>query len=369
MEHLFDAFTQAESSTSRRFGGTGLGLAISRQLVELMGGTLAATSEAGVGSTFTAVIPFPVGVAVGLSGSDGADLVGVRTLIVDDNITNQRVLRELVTGWGCTETSAGSADEAVVLLRRALDESHPFDVILLDLNMPEIDGYGLARMVQDDFRLAHTPMIMLTSSAQRGEAEKTQEAGIDAYLTKPVRSGQLRSALHRVLTGSRPLPRTSVDASTADPATASPATVVPATAAPATVGAATVLLVEDNVVNQKVFMAMLASIGYRADVAVNGFEALEALDRKNYEAVFMDCQMPEMDGYQTTEKLREREGSSRHTNVIAVTASAMVADRTRCLDAGMDDYLTKPIKAQDLADKLDHWVHGGARVPESVARD
>jgi PAS domain S-box-containing protein len=362
MEHLFDAFTQAESSTSRRFGGTGLGLAISRQLVELMGGTLAVTSESGVGSTFTAVIPFPVGVYVGLvSDSDGADLVGVRTLIVDDNITNQRVLRELVAGWGCTETRAGSAEEAVVLLRRALDESHPFDVILLDLNMPEIDGYGLARMVQDDFRLAPTPMIMLTSSAQRGEAEKTQQAGIDAYLTKPVRAGQLRSALHRVLSRSRPHPRTS-DAPTAVPATASPATT-------ATAGPATVLLVEDNVVNQKVFTAMLASIGYRADVAVNGFDALEALDRKNYEAVFMDCQMPEMDGYQTTEKLREREGTSRHTNVIAVTASAMVADRIRCLDAGMDDYLTKPIKAQDLADKLDYWVNGGARVPESVARD
>jgi two-component system sensor histidine kinase/response regulator len=227
--------------------------------------------------------------------------------------------------------------------------------------MPEIDGYGLARMVQDDFRLAPTPMIMLTSSAQRGEAEKTQQAGIDAYLTKPVRAGQLRSALHRVLSRSRPHPRTS-DAPTAVPATASPATT-------ATAGPATVLLVEDNVVNQKVFTAMLASIGYRADVAVNGFDALAALDRKNYEAVFMDCQMPEMDGYQTTEKLREREGTSRHTNVIAVTASAMVADRIRCLDAGMDDYLTKPIKAQDLADKLDYWVNGGARVPESVARD
>jgi PAS domain S-box-containing protein len=360
MEHLFDAFTQAESSTSRRFGGTGLGLAISRQLVELMGGTLAVTSEAEIGSTFTAVIPFPVGVAVGVVGeTDGVDLVGVRTLIVDDNITNQRVLREMVTGWGCTETSAGSAEQAVVLLRRALDETQPFDVILLDLNMPEIDGYGLARMVQDDSRLASTPMIMLTSTAQRGEADKTEQAGIAAYLTKPVRSGQLRSTLHWVVTGSRPLPRPSVD----------PPTTAPATVARGTVGAPTVLLVEDNVVNQKVFRAMLASIGYRADVAVNGSDALEALDGKNYEAVFMDCQMPEMDGYQTTEKLREREGTSRHTNVIAVTASAMAADRTRCLDAGMDDYLTKPIKAQDLADKLDYWVHGEAREPESVARD
>jgi PAS domain S-box-containing protein len=350
LEHLFDPFTQADSSTSRRYGGTGLGLAISRQLVVLMGGTLDASSEIGIGSTFRAVIPFPVSSANAQQPSP-ANLVGVRALIVDDNATNQRVLNEMVTAWGCTAVVADGAEQALALLLDAVDRNDRYELILLDLNMPDIDGYGLARMVRAEPRLVNTAMIMLTSSAQRGEAERTQQAGIVAYLTKPVRSTQLRNALNLALG-----PTTGSASPLTDPYPVG-------TAAPASngngrpVGASTVLLVEDNAVNQKVFTAMMASTGYRVDIAKNGFDALAALERTEYVAVFMDCQMPVMDGYETTEKLRQREGTDRHTSIIAVTASAMAVDRARCLAAGMDDYLTKPFKAEDLAAKLTQWAH------------
>jgi len=355
-QRLFAAFTQADSSTSRRYGGTGLGLAISRQLVELMGGTLSVTSEPGTGSTFTAVIPFLVGDAAPRR-ADGADLVGVRVLIVDDNVTNLRVLEDMVAGWGCRAVTATGAEQAMLLVRTAGDDAGPFDVILLDLNMPEVDGYGLARMARAEPQTAHVPMIMLTSSFERGGAQRAQHAGVVAYLTKPVRSTALRQALDVAL-GPPPVGTTVVP----DHGAALPVATVagPVTGGPATDGPATVLLVEDNVVNQKVFTAMVGSIGYRVDVAVNGFDALEALDARHYAAVFMDCQMPVMDGYETTGRIRAREGTNRHTRIIAVTASAMAADRTRCLEAGMDDYLTKPIKVEDLAATLDYWVHAGA---------
>ena len=349
LEHLFDAFTQADSSTSRRYGGTGLGLAISRQLVQLMGGELTVTSGVGSGSTFTAVIPFLLGTA-SEELSHAVNLVGVRALIVDDNATNRRVLEEMVAGWGCVSADAHSADQAVVLLRQGVDAAQPFDVILLDLNMPDVDGYGLAHIVRADPRLAHVPMVMLTSSAQRGEAERTQQAGIVAYLTKPVRSARLRRALEGALGGTP----AGTDVATGEASGAAGHGAV--LGAPGLMAdASMVLLVEDNVVNQKVLTAMLAGIGYRVEIAANGFDALEAMDRRHYSAVLMDCQMPDMDGYQTTEKIREREGADRHTHVIAVTASAMAADQARCLDAGMDDYLAKPIRSQDLETKLSCW--------------
>jgi len=343
LEHLFDPFTQADSSTSRRYGGTGLGLAISRQLVELMGGTLNVTSEPGVGSTFTALIPFAR--AAGLaSRTDVAELHGVHALIVDDNLTNQRVLQEMVLGWGCTAVLADGAEQALVLLREAVAQARPFDVLLLDLNMPDIDGYGLARLVRADPSLAHTPMVMLTSSAQRGEAERTQQAGIVAYLTKPVRSARLRGALNIAL-----------NPTIAGRKSVEPRPPVPAPGAPGP-AADCVLVVEDQPVNQRVLAAMLASLGYRAELALNGLEALEAIRHNHYAAILMDCQMPVMDGYEATEQLRAIEGAGRHTCVIAVTATAMAGDRARCLEAGMDDYLVKPLSLRSLTAVMARWA-------------
>ena len=250
----------------------------------------------------------------------------------------------MLAAWGGASAEVDGVEAALLALGRGASDAGRFNVILLDLNMPDIDGYGLARMVREDPHLSRLPMIMLTSSAERGEAERTQQAGIVAYLTKPVRSTQLRRALHTALSAGR---RPRVPDGTVAPGKAEP---------PAVAAAATVLLVEDNIINQKVFVAMMASTAYRVDVAANGFEALEALEHTTYSAVFMDCQMPVMDGYQTTQRLREREGTDRRTVVIAVTASAMPADRIRCLDAGMDDFLTKPLRAEAIAAKLAYWV-------------
>jgi CheY-like chemotaxis protein len=286
-------------------------------------------------------------------------------LIVDDNATNQRVLRDIVTAWECTATHAYGAGEALVLLRQMEDASDAFDVILTDLNMPDIDGYGLAQLVRADERLARTPIIMLTSSSERGDVDRSPDSRIVAYLTKPVRSGQLRRALHLALRSTTAIPSETIVSDEAEPQGDLAQGSVPASRR-LSASSEMVLLVEDNVVNQKVFSAMLGSIGYRVEIAVNGFDALAAMDRSRYAAVFMDCQMPVMDGYQTTGKIREREGSGRHTNVIAVTASAMASDRTRCLEAGMDDYMTKPIKAAALASMLDYWVHGAGARPDAV---
>jgi len=360
LEHLFDAFTQADTSTTRRYGGTGLGLAISRQLVELMGGTLTATSEPGAGSTFTALIPLrPRSVPVAVPPV--ADMAGKRALIVDDNATNRRVLAEMVTGWGCSASTASGARQALAALHAAADEHERFDVVLLDLNMPGVDGFDLAHLVRADPRVGDVPLVMLTSSAQRGEAQRAERTGITAYLTKPVRATQLHQALRTSLGAEQPraagdrvagtqlLPRVPSQGVAADPP-ASPA------------GSGLVLLVEDNAVNQKVLTAVLSRIGCAVHVAANGEQALQHLARGSYDAVLMDCQMPVMDGYAATAELRRRENTGRRTPVIALTASAMAEDRGRCLAAGMDDYLSKPVNLQDLAAALAHWLPAGATV-------
>jgi PAS domain S-box-containing protein len=363
LEHLFDAFTQAESSTTRRYGGTGLGLAISRQLVELMGGTLNVTSAPGAGSTFTVLIPFLVDDRA-RSQIHVADLVGVRALIVDDNLTNQRVLKEMVVGWGCSAAVADGADAALALLREAVNTADPFDVLLLDLNMPDVNGYGLAEMVLADPAVARTPMVMLTSSAQRGDAESSRQAGIVAYLTKPVRSAKLRDALNVALSAGPPdspaitardARREAANAGVADDLEL-PGAAAKDAGATAPLTARRVLVVEDNHVNQTVLSAMLASLGYRSDVAVNGADALAAIARIDYTAVLMDCQMPVLDGYEATERLRRLQGPDRHTCVIAVTASAMASEHDRCLSVGMDDYLVKPHTVEELAAVLARWV-------------
>jgi two-component system, sensor histidine kinase and response regulator len=253
----------------------------------------------------------------------------------------------MISRWGGTASSADGALQGMAMLSEATEHNQAFDVILLDLNMPDIDGYGLARLVQADERVNGVPMVMLTSSAQRGEATKAERSGIAAYLTKPVRAFQLKSTLATVL-GSVANPHV-----TGQPAPlAGPTSFGSTTAMAPSQPQHMVLVVEDNLVNQKVLTAMLTNIGYRVSIAVNGSDALAYLDHHRYAAVLMDCQMPVLDGYRATEELRRREGADRHTPVIALTASAMADDRTRCLNAGMDDYLTKPINSDRLAAAL-----------------
>ncbi len=297
-----------------------------------MGGTLQVSSEPGVGSTFTVLIPLHLRSLAEPGMPAPAQLAGRRLLIVDDNATNRRVLAELVTGWGCTARTCQGPAEALEVLRSAAGAGEAYDVVLVDLNMPDVNGYTLAGMIRADPQVGSTPVVMLTSSAQPGEAQQAERVGISAYLTKPVRSALLRQALHAALgTGQQPAKR--------------PAAVVGSSVLPALIpsqGAAgagprspaepdELLLVEDNVVNQKVLSAVLTRIGYRVQLAVNGQQALLALEADRFAAVLMDCQMPVMDGYQATAELRRREGTNRHTPVIALTASAMAEDRQRCL--------------------------------------
>ncbi len=339
VERLFEAFAQADASTTRRYGGTGLGLAISRQLVELMGGALTVTSTPGSGSTFTARLPFPrSGSAV--KEPRAVDLSGLRVLVVDDNATNRLVLDRLLVSWGCLPDAVDGAERGLERLVSAALAGRPYDVVLLDLNMPDVDGYELARRATQNPGLAGLRLVMLTSSGQRGEAERAAEVGVVGYLTKPVRSAQLHGALVTVL-GRSPAPTKDV-VTTAHPCA----------------GDGRLLLAEDNPVNQKVAQLTLQRLGYAVDVVGDGAQALAALATGSYDAVLMDCQMPVMDGFAATQELRSREAGGRRTPVIALTASAMASDRERCLQAGMDDHLSKPLRSEDLAVVLRRWVLG-----------
>ncbi|MFI5909830.1 response regulator [Dactylosporangium sp. NPDC051541] len=324
MDRLFRSFSQVDASTTRTYGGTGLGLAISRRLARAMGGDLTVTSRPGEGSTFTVtarlrVSPTPPPHSVALS-----DLTGRRALIVDDNAANRRVLRAQLTGWGMECTAAESADEALTLAA-----AEPFDVALLDMHMPDTDGADLAARLRP---LTGMPLILLSSVNAHAERDRLQ--CFAAILTKPARAAALQSALARVLDGPRES-ATTEDASVVQP-----------------VRALRILVAEDNQVNQTVATMMLAKLGHRADVAANGAEALAAVRRVTYDVVLMDVQMPVLDGLDATRRIRAELPPDRQPHIIALTASALIEDRAACEAAGMDDYLTKPMRPTDLATAL-----------------
>ena len=336
MGRLFRSFSQVDTSTTRRFGGTGLGLAISRRLVELMGGSMWAESEVGQGSTFSFSIlvefvparprPFLAGPKLHLSDR--------RILIVDDNATNRRILTAVLGGWGMVPRAADSAHQALGWLRGG----EHFDVAILDMQMPEMDGVMLAREMRGLPDGDKLPLVLLSSLGQR---EVTSEKKLFiAALTKPVKPSQLFDVLAEIFK----------DAEAPTPA---PTRVVPKPVVERTGQALRVLVAEDNAVNQKVALHMLAALGHRADVAANGAEALEALDRQPYDIILMDVQMPEMDGLEATRRIvTEHPDRSARPWIIALTANAVQGDREACLAAGMDDYISKPIKKEDLAGAL-----------------
>jgi two-component system sensor histidine kinase/response regulator len=331
---IFQEFTQADASMTRRFGGTGLGLAISRRLVTLMGGELTVTSEVGRGSEFAFSLRFPIEAASPAPARGTAmSLGGRRLLVVDDNETNRRILRDMLGAEGVGVHEASRADAGLDALRRAAAAGAPYDLAILDAQMPDQDGFALASVVRADPALAITRLLLLTSAGQRGDGERCRQLGIQAYLTKPIARADLIEAVGVVLADAAPAGAAS-DLITRHSIAESRDRL-------------RVLLAEDNPVNQQVAMAMLTKRGHQVDVVNNGREAVTAVGARRYDVVLMDIQMPEMDGFAATHAIRALpEGQA--LPIIALTAHALSGERERCLAHGMSGYLAKPFKAHDL---------------------
>ena len=335
-DRIFAVYSQLDSSTTRRHGGAGLGLAIARMLTELMGGEMGVDSEKGKGSRFWFTALFREAAQKVRRPQTTAPLAGLSIAIIDDNRTNRTILERYVTSWGMRGRSFDSGHEALREMRRASHGEDPFEVAIVDLMMPELDGAAVAAAVRSDEALRSLAVILLTSA---GKSEK-DIPGVDAEMVKPVRPSQLFDVLQTVL-GERP----SHGASEA------------LARAPVMRGqGARVLVVDDNAANQKVALRMIERLGYRGDVAGTGAEATAMVGRGHYDAVLMDCQMPEMDGYEASRQIRHNERGGRRMPIIAMTADAVADERDRCLAAGMDDYITKPIKLHVVAAVLERWL-------------
>ncbi len=354
---LFDPFTQADSSTTRRYGGTGLGLSISKQLAEMMGGEIGFASDESIGSTFWFTVelkkqPLSAELQQGHEHEIHLDLGSCRILAVDDNKTIRSYLRNAIASWGGQDfADAADGTTALKILREAASEGHPFDLAILDMHMPQMDGESLGIAIKNDPTISVTKLVIMTSVGRRGDAARLSEKGFAAYLTKPVKESLLRECLETVVNGRDPKSNSVENLITRHSIAESRKHEV------------RVLLVEDNVINQKVTTAVLDKLGYRTEIAANGLEALESLEKMPFDLIIMDCEMPEMDGYEATRKIRgwknnEDEGI-RHKGglpIIAMTAHALEGEREKCLAAGMDDFLSKPVSPDNLAKLLKTWL-------------
>jgi len=350
---IFEAFAQADGSTTRKYGGSGLGLAISRQIVTLMGGDIEVSSAPGAGSTFHFTVPFGRSGETGpaLPGSAPVErLKGLQALVVDDNATNRRILVECLRRWAVEAVEADGAHEAMDALAAAPAAGRRFDLVLSDVHMPEVDGFMLAEQVLRGGGREKPLFVLLTSAARRGDGARCRELGIAGYLLKPILPGELLEELRQILAGAP-----EVGAGAGD-------------GTPVAERTLRVLLAEDNRVNQALATAMLSKRGHRVTVASNGLEALDRLAAEDFDLVFMDVQMPELDGIAATRAIREKEaGAARRIPIIAMTAHAMAGDRERCLEAGMDDYVSKPINPAELFGAISRVLTGSGEGKPAVS--
>jgi signal transduction histidine kinase/CheY-like chemotaxis protein len=344
-KRLFQSFSQADNSTTRKFGGTGLGLAISKRLVELMNGEIGIASEPGKGSCFWFTLPLQKALSETRPLRDviPTDFKNKRILIVDDNEANRKILGHQISSWDMQCEAVQNGPSALAALYKALDAGQPFHMVVLDMQMPDMDGLMLAGVIRKEFRFKAIPIILMTSLGRRMTDAELQSAGLANYLVKPVRQAHLYQSIAHILAIKNGI----------SPHVLS----TPVLAAlPVDRKKERILLAEDNLANQKVALRFLEKLGYGADVAMNGREACTAAEKITYDLIFMDCQMPEMDGYQATAAIRKQEGSSRHTPIVALTAHALEGEREKCLAAGMDDYLCKPLTREGLKLIVERWL-------------
>jgi signal transduction histidine kinase/CheY-like chemotaxis protein/HPt (histidine-containing phosphotransfer) domain-containing protein len=363
---LFDPFTQADISTTRQYGGTGLGLTICRDLTQLMGGSLNASSQLRQGSTFVATIPLAPALGAIPSTTPPIELRGLRVLVVDDNGANRRIIEAYVAAWGMRAQSARNATQAVAQLEAAAEDGEPYDVALLDFNMPGENGLQLARRIDATPRLRGTRLIMLSSSS--ATLTELRASGISHHLEKPVSQSRLLDAiatsLHAGLAGSG-VERADGPERVA-PVVAEPVGGAPASRSGPATGQARILIAEDNHVNRIYIERLLERAGHRVTVAVDGEQVLDAYDAGEFDLVLMDCQMPELDGYDATRAIRKRESDAGRprTPIVAMTAAATEDIRRKCLASGMDDYLTKPLGIDELDEALGRWLPGAGTTSE-----
>ncbi|MFP4502910.1 MAG: response regulator [Candidatus Hydrogenedentota bacterium] len=367
LENIFNRYQQADSSVAREYGGTGLGLAISKHLVELMGGNIGVQSRPGVGSRFYFSLFLTLDREAPAPEKPEVDLAGVRVLIVDPSSMNRRILYEQVTSWDMCAEAVPSSTEALKYLRSARDRGEPYQIALIDDLMPGVRGESLGRTIKHEPEIADTLLVLLTALGQRGDAQRMQELGFSAYLTRPIRQSEFMDALATLW--SAHLKGEAIGLVTRHTIAETRGAIKEARENNQPVMEARVLVVEDNYVNQQVAREILRDFGCSVAVASDGAEAIQMQHDGDYDIILMDCQMPNMDGYESTRHIRQQEGDRRHTPIIAMTAHAMKGDRERCMAAGMDDYISKPVAPEALYEALNQWLPGEVPPPQPETAD